>query len=103
MHVKPGFIASPWTSERGDSVSAESVVRWIEKRAHHGCGLHDDIYHQRALDLLLGVMEGLEPFDAETLKQAASRRGFNPDRQDGEERCQRCHETCLTWRRRDET
>lgn len=102
MSFKHGFIASPWSHERGDSISAESAVKHIEKNAHQGCGLYYEIYHQRVISQLLDVIAGLGTFDAEILKQAASRRGFNLDSQSVEESRQCYHDTLAEIRQNQE-
>lgn len=79
MSLKPGFIVPPWPHVRGDSVSAISLVRRIEREAHHGCGLHDVIYHTRTLAALQALLPALSPGDADTLCQCAAGRGFHLD------------------------
>lgn len=79
MSFKPGFIAPPWPHTPGDSVRADSLILSIEKKAHHGCGLHDEIYHHHVLSELTGVLANLCPSDAGIFGQVAARRGFHLD------------------------
>lgn len=79
MTFKPGFITPPWPHERGDSIRARSLIERIEIEAHHGCGLHYEIYEYRVLTRLFSTLQGLSAKDAETFSAAASSRGFRLD------------------------
>ena len=102
MSFKHGFITPPWAHERGDSIRAASLVRRIEKNAHHGCGLYYEIYHYRVISQLLGITEGLSPSDAETLIQAASTCGFSLDNHAVQESYQCYHDTLAEIRQHQE-
>lgn len=102
MSFKPGFIASPWAHERGDSVSAENLIQRIEKEAHHGCGLHYEIYQYRVLSELRNLLANLSAGDAETFQQAAAKRGFHLDDKALEESRQCYHETLAEIRQNQE-
>ncbi|MCV6862044.1 hypothetical protein MZC50_09055 [Yersinia pestis subsp. pestis] len=102
MRFKPGFIAPPWPHITGDSVSAESLIQRIEKEAHHGCGLHYEIYQYHVLCELRSLLTSLSAGDAETFTQAAAKRGFHLDDKALKESRQCYHETLAEIRQNQE-
>lgn len=79
MVTKPGFISNPYSRTRGDSISAERIIKNIEDSAAKGCGCWYEIYHQRALNQILSLMDILSDLDQQTLKTVAEKRGFHLD------------------------
>ncbi|EKS9266615.1 hypothetical protein QC837_004556 [Salmonella enterica] len=102
MSFKPGFIAPPWPHTPGDSVNAESLIQRIEKEAHHGCGLHYEIYQYRALCKLRDLLTNLSAGDAEIFQQVAARRGFHLNESAMHETRKAYHETMDEIRREQE-
>lgn len=79
MVTKPGFISNPYSRTRGDSISAERVIKDINTSAISGCGCWYEVYHQRALNQILSLMDILSDLDQQTLKTAAEKWGFHLD------------------------
>lgn len=91
MSFKAGYIAPPWPHTRGDSVSAMSIINRILANAHHGCGLHDQIYEYRALAALMSAKDNLSAGDADILCQFAAGQGFCLDDNTFNQSCQAYH------------
>lgn len=79
MVTKPGFISNPYSRTRGDSISAVRILKDIEASASKGCGCWYEIYHQRALNQILSLMDILSDLDQQTLKTVAEKWGFHLD------------------------
>lgn len=79
MVTKPGFISNPYSRTRGDSISAERVMKDINTSAISGCGCWYEVYHQRALNQILNLMDILSDLDQQTLKTVAEKWGFHLD------------------------
>ena len=79
MAYQPGFIRHPWSTQRGDSMKADAVIRAVSRAAHHGCGLHYEIYAYRFVSELCALLDGLDSTDRKTLADEAARQGFRLD------------------------
>ncbi|EEE2004516.1 hypothetical protein CI266_004950 [Salmonella enterica subsp. enterica serovar Kotte] len=79
MTIHLGFITPPWPHERGDSVSVRSLIQRAEKEAHHGCGLHFEIYQYRVLDQLKSQLAVIDAADVATFIEVAASCGYHLD------------------------
>lgn len=102
MITKPGFISNPYSCTRGDSVSAERVMKDIHDSAIRGCGCWYEIYHQRALNQIISLVNILSASDRLTLQLTAKKWGFNLDEESIKESIRACEEVYEELRRDQE-
>lgn len=99
---KPGFITPPWPHERGDSVSVRSLIQRAEKEAHHGCGLHFEIYQYRVLDQLRNQLTVIDAADVTTFINVAASCGYHLDDKSTMQDARQAYETILEEIRKDQ-
>lgn len=102
MITKKGFISNPYSRTRGDSISAQRVMKDIHDSSIIGCGCWYEVYHQRALDKILNLMDILSDTDQQTLKEAAETWGFHLDEKSVDESRRACDEVYEELRRDQE-